>query len=80
MGQLEQAAQPLALGFAKLLHLHEPLRAAEHGAEGNDQNVGERMTFGTREAGVFKLAEVIHQTVGFGHPEFLPTPDSKVHP
>jgi len=79
VGQCEQAAQPLALGFAELLHLRKALRTAEQRADGNDQDVTERMAFGALDARVGESAEVIAEAVGVGHPEFLPTQGPKVH-
>ena len=79
VGQFEQAAQPLALGFAELLHLRKAFRTAEQRADGNDQDVPERMAFGALDARVAELTEVIAEAVGIGHPELLPTQGSKVH-
>ena len=79
VGQFEQAAQPLALGFAELLHLREALRTAEQRADGDDQDVTERMAFGALDARVGELGEVFDEAVGVGHPKLLPTQGSKVH-
>ena len=79
VGQFEQAAQPRPLGFAKLLHLREALRAAEQRADRDDQDVTERMALGTLDARVGELGEVFDEAVGVGHPKLLPTPRSKLH-
>lgn len=79
LGQPEQAAQPCALRFAELLHLREALRAAKQRAEGEDQDVAERMAFGALHPRVGELGEVFDEAAGVGHPKLLPTPLLKVH-
>ena len=79
VGQCEHAAQPVALGVAKIFHVHETLRAAPQCADGEDQEVTERMAFGASNARVVALAEGISEVVAIGHPELLPNTLSKIH-
>ena len=79
VGQFEQAPEPVALGLAELLEVHEALRAAEQRAEGDEQNVVERVAFGARDARVFELMEVMAQADVFGQRKLLPTRGAKVH-
>ena len=39
IGKSEECFQPISLGFAKVLEVHERLRAAKHGAEGDQDDV-----------------------------------------
>ena len=79
VGECEQALEPVALGLAELLDVHKALGTAEQRAEGDEQNVVERMAFGAREARVFEVVEVVAEADVFGHRKLLPTPLSKVH-
>ena len=78
-GPFEQAAQPCARRLAERLHLREAFRAAAQRAEGDDQDVIERMAFGALAARVGELGKGFDEAVGIGHPNLLPTPPSKVH-
>ena len=73
VGQCEQALEPVALGLAELLDVHKALGTAEQRAEGDEQNVVERMAFGAREARVFEVVEVVAEADVFGHRKLLPT-------
>ena len=77
-GSSSEAAQPLALGLAKLLHLRKALRAAAQRADGDDQDVIERMAFGALDARVGELGEGLDEAVRVGSPKLLPTPPPKV--
>ena len=92
VGQFEQVPEPVALGLAEFLEVHEALRAAEpfrqaqgpepaegQRADGDEQNVVERVAFGARDARVFELMEVMAEADVFEHRKLVPTQPLKVH-
>ena len=77
VGQCEQAFAPVALGAAELFDDHKTFRAAEQRADGEDENVVERMALGARAAWVFELAEVLAEADVLEHRKLLPTQGSE---
>ena len=62
--QFEEGLEEFPFGVAEKFHIGASLAAAEHSAEGDDQDVVEGMAAGVAGAGVFQGAE---QVGGLGH-------------
>ena len=79
-GQLEQSLEPVVLGLAEFLHIHEAFRAAEQRADRDDEDVVQAMRLAALDARVWELTEVVAEAVGrIGHPKLLPSSLPKVH-
>ena len=59
MVQFEEGLEEFPLGVAEEFHVGAGLAAAEHSAEGDDQDVVEGMAAGVAGAGVFQGAEQV---------------------
>ena len=57
--QFEEGLEEFALGVAEEFHVGASLAAAEHSAEGDDQDVVQGMAAGVAGAGVFQGAEQV---------------------
>ena len=73
LGQSEKAAQKLLSGMAEFLEVHQTFGPAEHGAEGDEEDVDERVRFGAVDARICDDGEVENPAFGmrfFGIPRF----------
>ena len=62
VGQLQEFAQPMLLGLAELLHLHEALGPAQQRADGEQKDVVQGVALAALDAGVGEMGEVQAQT------------------
>ena len=69
IGHFQKCGEPRQLGLAKFDHFGPVIGPADDGAQGNGQNIEQRMALRARHARVWHLPEMIHQAQArsFGH-------------
>ncbi len=65
MGKFQELLEPLHLGLTILFHVFPALSAADHSAQGNDENIKQPVP-GVRTPGITHVRERVKQASGSG--------------
>jgi hypothetical protein len=58
VGQLQKGREPVEFGMAEAFYIHPAVGTADHGADSNDQDIQQLMTFAALNSRVFRVGEM----------------------